>query len=118
MEPLGQTGSMGHGASEPAGAPDGYAAAGSYGWYGSPGPMGRPRGGVGVLLGLRVVMSLLVGALGVVLLVAGYVLIGGLLLALAVVRLAMTAILWSRRRHRRQQFAARRGARGRYDQVI
>jgi hypothetical protein len=71
---------------------------------------GRP--GVGVMLGLRVVISLLVGTLGVVLLAVGSVLVGGLLLALAVVRLVMTALMWNRRRHPQAQIATWRNRRG------
>jgi predicted lysophospholipase L1 biosynthesis ABC-type transport system permease subunit len=78
-------------------------------------PMPRGRGGrpaMGMLLGLRVIISLLVGALGVALLAGGYVLVGGILLALAVVRLVMTGLMWSRRRQRQAQVAAWRARRG------
>jgi len=74
------------------------------------GASGRP--GVGVMLGVRVVISLLVGGLGVALLAAGSLLVGGLLLALAVARLVMTALMWNRRRHRQAQIAAWRARRG------
>ncbi len=80
------------------------------------GPMGRGgRPGMGMMLGLRVVISLLVGALGVALLVGGSVVVGGILLALAVVRLVMTGLMWSRRRHRQAQVAAWRARRGPFD---
>jgi hypothetical protein len=72
-----------------------------------------------VMLALRVVLSLLVGALGVVLLAAGNVVVGGLLVALAVVRLVMTAVVWtrgrrwrSRRQDRATAWRERRGAAG------
>jgi hypothetical protein len=65
------------------------------------------------MLGLRVVLSLLVGALGVALIAGGGVLIGGVLLALAVVRLVMTALLWNRRRHRQAKVAQWQARRGR-----
>jgi hypothetical protein len=76
-------------------------------------PPGRGgRRGIGVMLGLRVLLSMLVGGVGIALLVGGSVLIGGLLLAAAVVRLVMTGLMWSRMRHRRAQVAAWRAGRG------
>ena len=65
-----------------------------------------------LMFALRIVISLLVGALGIVLLTMGFVLVGGLLLALAVVRLVMTGALWFRRRERRAKVAAWRAGRG------
>ncbi len=68
-----------------------------------------PRGGTGVLI-LRLLIAGLVGALGLALWVSGHVLIGGLILALAVVRLVLFFTL----RHRRKQWhQARGGFRGR-----
>jgi hypothetical protein len=63
-----------------------------------------PRGGTGVLI-LRLLIAALVGALGVALWVSGHVLIGGLILALAVVRL----VLFFTMRHRRNQWHQARG---------
>jgi len=65
-----------------------------------------------LMFALRVLVSLLLGALGVVLLTAGHVVIGGLLLALAVVRLVMTAVMWVRRRERQAKVTAWRAGRG------
>jgi predicted lysophospholipase L1 biosynthesis ABC-type transport system permease subunit len=78
-------------------------------------PMASGRGrrpGVGMMLGLRVVISLLAGALGVALLAGGSVVVGGILVALAVARLVMTGLMWNRRRRRREQIAAWRVGRG------
>jgi Flp pilus assembly protein TadB len=63
-----------------------------------------PRGGTDVLI-LRLVIAALVAALGVALWVSGHVLIGGLILALAVVRL----VLFFTMRRRRNQWRQRRG---------
>ena len=62
-----------------------------------------PRGGTGVLV-LRLLVAVLVGALGVALLMSGHVLIGGLILALAVVRLALAVAM----RHRHNQWGQAR----------
>ncbi len=68
--------------------------------------MGRSTG----MLILRLAISALVVTLGVVLLVDGHVLIGGLLVAIATLRLVMTGLMWHRRRDLRARFAARRAA--------
>jgi uncharacterized membrane protein len=60
------------------------------------------------MLILRLAISALVITLGVVLLMDGHVLIGGLLVAIATLRLVMTATMWHRRRELRARFAARR----------
>jgi hypothetical protein len=63
-----------------------------------------PRGGTGVLI-LRLLIAGLVGALGVAVWLSGHVLIGGLILALAAVRL----VLFLTMRHRRNQWRQARG---------
>ena len=70
-----------------------------------------PRGGTGVLI-LRLIVAGLMAALGVVLWTSGHVLIGGLILALAVVRLVLFFTMRHRRTQWRQTRAAQRGGRG------
>jgi len=73
----------------------------------------RPMGGgssTGLLV-LGLVVAGLVGALGAYLLANGHLVVGGLLLAIAVVRVVMTALRWHRRRERQQRIEAWRAAR-------
>ena len=95
---------IGYGAPDPQGPP----------WRGrgrGVGPMSANRGTGTALMVLGLVVAVLVGVLGGYLLVSGHVVVGGLLLAIAVLRVVMTSLRWHRRRERQQQIEAWRSAR-------
>ncbi len=73
-----------------------------------------PRGGTGVVV-LRLLIAGLVATLGVALWVSGHVLIGGLILALAVVRLVLFFTTRHRRNQWRNQWRQPRAGSVRYD---
>ena len=71
----------------------------------------RGGSGMAMFLGLRVVIGVLMAALGAVLITHGGVLVGGLVIALAVVRVVTAVLLWHRRHQHRARIDAWRAQR-------
>jgi hypothetical protein len=65
------------------------------------------------LMVVGLVVAVLVGILGGYLLVGGHVVVGGLLLAIAGLRVVMTSLRWHRRRERQQRIEIWRARRAR-----